>query len=98
LLLRQWVASSSLTRQHAIVWVIACSLIGNRNLACSDKASLDCCEVMAITSDYDMGITTLDRLYFMLSYLLIAPNALSMLYGRRAGGGDTCALTRPHLH
>jgi hypothetical protein len=36
---------------------------------------------MTITGDYDMTIITLDRLYFVLSFWLTPPDALSVLYG-----------------
>jgi hypothetical protein len=77
---KQRAALSGLTKLLAIIRVIACSLINNRNLACSVKASLDCCDVTAITSDYDMTIITLDMLYFVLSCWLTPIDALSMLY------------------
>jgi hypothetical protein len=77
----QWVASFVLTRLHTLVRVIACSLINNMNLPCSDGASLDCCDVMVVTSDYGMAIIMLDMIYFLLSYWLTPSYALYVLYG-----------------
>jgi hypothetical protein len=81
LLSGQWAALFGLTRLHAIVRVIAFSLISNRNLACGDEASLYCCDMITISGDYDMPIITLDRLYFMLFCQFTPTDALSMLYG-----------------
>jgi hypothetical protein len=39
MLSEQWAALSGLTRSHAIVRVMACSLINNRNLVYGDGAS-----------------------------------------------------------
>jgi hypothetical protein len=74
----QWAASPSLTGLHAIDWVIACSLICNKNLDCGEGTRLDYCDVIATTSDYDMAIITLGRLYIMLSCWLPPSNALSV--------------------
>jgi hypothetical protein len=83
---------------HAIVQVIACSLIGSRNLACDDGVNQDYCEVTTITGEYDMAIITLDRLHSVLSYRLTPPDILSVLYRRHTNSGDTCALPGPHLN
>jgi hypothetical protein len=68
-----------LTGLHTTIWVIACTLISNRNLACGDGASLDCYDVMAAVGDYNMTIITLGRLYLVLSFRLTPPDASSML-------------------
>jgi hypothetical protein len=51
-----------LTGLHTINQVIACSLIYNINLACGEGIRVDCCDVIATTSDYNMTIITLDKL------------------------------------
>jgi hypothetical protein len=94
---RQRAALSGLTRLHAIIRVIASSLINNNNLACGNRASLENCVVMAITGDYGMAIVTQDRLYFVLSCRLTPTDAMSMLYGGCANNGDTCTFPGPHL-
>jgi hypothetical protein len=53
---------------------------------------------MATTGDYSMAIITPGKLYFMLSYRLTTPDALSVQYGRRASSGGTKVLCGPHLH
>jgi hypothetical protein len=63
----QWAQSSDLTKLCAFNREIVCSLIYNKNLACSEGTGLDCCIMIATTGDYDMAIITLGRLYFMLS-------------------------------
>jgi hypothetical protein len=49
--------------------------------ALSGLTSLDCYDMTAITSGYDMAIIMQDKLYFMLSCRLTPTNALSVLYG-----------------
>jgi hypothetical protein len=94
----QWVASFVLTRLHTPVRVIVCSLISNMNLAFSDGASLDYCDVTIVTSDYGLAIITLDMIYFLLSYWLTPSDDMYVLYKRRVDSGDTGALLGPHLH
>jgi hypothetical protein len=53
----------------------------DKHLSCGDGTNLDCCEVMAITVDYDMIIITLGNLYFMLSCQPTPPDALFVQYG-----------------
>jgi hypothetical protein len=71
----QWAASFILTRLHAIVQVIACSFICNRDLACGDRANLDYCDVTTITGDYDMAI--INRTAFTMC-CLVGPLLLTM--------------------
>jgi hypothetical protein len=52
----------------------------DKYLACGDEANLDCCEVMAITGDFDMTIITLDSHYSVLSCLPTPPDVLSVPY------------------
>jgi hypothetical protein len=75
----QWATLPGLTGLHTIVWVMACSLISNKNLACGDGAGLNCCDMTAATGDYDMAIITLGRLYLVLSCQLTPPDAPSVL-------------------
>jgi hypothetical protein len=69
----------------------------NKHLACSDGTNLDCCEVMAITGDYDMIIVTLDSLYSVLSCWPTPPDVLSVSYGQHADSRGTCTLLGPCL-
>jgi hypothetical protein len=50
------------TGLHTINEVIAGSLICNRNLACGEGITLDCCDMIATIGDYGMAIITLGRL------------------------------------
>jgi hypothetical protein len=68
---------------HATIWVIACSLISNRNLACSEDTRLDCCDVISIDGDLGMAIIMLGKLYFMLSCRLTRTDVTSVQHGRR---------------
>jgi hypothetical protein len=70
----------------------------NKHLAYGDGMTLDYCEVMTITGDYDMTIITMDNLYSELSYRPTPPDALFVLYGQRADTGGTYALPRSYLH
>jgi hypothetical protein len=51
-----------LTGLYATSLVIACSLIYNRELACSKGRRLDCCNVIAATRDFGMAIISLGKL------------------------------------
>jgi hypothetical protein len=92
----QWAALSSLTDLSAIDWVIAYSLVCKRNLVCGEDTRLDCSNVVPATSDFSMIITTLGRLYFVLSCWLSPPDVMSVLYGRHVGSGGTDILTGSH--
>jgi hypothetical protein len=56
-----------LTRLHTINQIIMCPIIYNTNLACGERTRLDCCDVISATGKLGMTITTLGKLYFMLS-------------------------------
>jgi hypothetical protein len=71
-------------------WIIVCSLISYRNLACSDVTRLDCCDMISATSELGMTIITLSMFYFMLSYRLAPTNATTVRHGRHAA-------LRPHV-
>jgi hypothetical protein len=60
--------SSSLT--------VACLSDTAENLACNVGENLDCVGVKTTTCSFDISITTLDRLYFMLSCRPASPKAL----------------------
>jgi hypothetical protein len=98
------------TKRHTIAWrnprivllglYLGCGMhhASNKHLAYGDGMTLDYCEVMTITSDYDMTIITMDNLYSELSYRPTPPDALFVLYGQRADTGGTYALPRSYLH
>jgi hypothetical protein len=71
-----------------------CSLICNRNITCGDEVTLDCCKVIIIIGDYDMVITTLNNLYYVLSCRINPQDALSMQHGPHADSGDIGSLPR----
>jgi hypothetical protein len=73
-----------LTGQHAIIWVIACSLICNKYLAYGEGTRLYYYNIIAATRDHGMAIITLDLLYFMLSCRLAPTDAPRHM-------GDVCA-------
>jgi hypothetical protein len=95
--LRRSPRPSELIKLHTIGRVIACSFICNRDLACGRGTRLDCCDVNVTPGDYGIAIVTLGRLYFVLSYRLAPPDALSVLYERRTGSGATGVMTESHL-
>jgi hypothetical protein len=74
----------------AFTWVLACTMALMTNV--------DYCEVMATTVDYDMAITTLDNLYYVLSCRPTPPNVLSVQYGCHADSGGIEAFLGPHVH
>jgi hypothetical protein len=86
-----------LTEQHAIFWVIAHSLIYNRNLACGEGTRLDYCNVISATGDFGMTIIMLGRLFFMLSYCLAPTYAPSAQHRRRLCSEAMGALARSQL-
>jgi hypothetical protein len=67
---------SCLIRVHTTNRVIACSLICNKNLACSEGTRLDCCNVISTAGELGMAIITLRKLYLVLSCRL-APTDVS---------------------
>jgi hypothetical protein len=71
------------TGQHAIIWVIACSLIRHMNLACSEGTRLDCCDVISTAIELGTTIITLGRLYFMFSCQFTPTDAAPVQHGRR---------------
>jgi hypothetical protein len=64
----------------------------DKHLASSDRMNLDCCEVKAITGDYDMTSIALDNFYSVLSCRLAPPDVMSAPCGQRADNSDTCTL------
>jgi hypothetical protein len=72
-----------LIKQHDINWVIAYSLICNRNLAYGKGTTLEYCDMISTASNFDMVIITLGRLFFMLSCRLTPINAPCSM-------GDVC--------
>jgi hypothetical protein len=72
-----------LTGLHTINQVIACFLICNINLACGEGIRVDCCDVIATTSDYNMTIITLGKLFTpccLVNLLLPMPCPCSTSY------------------
>jgi hypothetical protein len=74
-----------------------CSLICNRNLACGEGATVDCCNVISVADEFGKTIITSSRLFFMLSCRLAPTNVAPVQHRRRTGNEATCALTRSHL-
>jgi hypothetical protein len=68
-----------------------------KDLACGEGTRLDCCNMIATTSDYVMAIITLGRLYSTLSCRLAPTDAMSVQHGQRVGSGATFILTGTHL-
>jgi hypothetical protein len=68
-----------------------------KDLACGEGTRLDCCNMIATTSDYVMAIITLGRLYSTLSCRLAPTDAMSVQHGQRVGSGSTFILTGTHL-
>jgi hypothetical protein len=56
-----------LTRVHGTNRIIACSLIYNRNIACSGGTRLDSYDMISVASEPGTTIITLGWLYFVLS-------------------------------
>jgi hypothetical protein len=63
-----------LTGLHTTNRVIVCSLIYNRNLACGVGIRLDHCGMISATGQLGMTITTLGRIYFVMSCCLAPTN------------------------
>jgi hypothetical protein len=82
---------------HAINRAIACSLICNQNLTCIKGTKLDYYDVIPATSNFDMAIIMLGRLFFMLSYWLAPTDAPSIQHERCVGSDATGTLVRSHL-
>jgi hypothetical protein len=100
-----WIVRLSLTGRRAISRTKLCTVLlglypgfgmhhsSDKHLACGDGTNLDYCDVMVVTVDYNMAITTLGSLYAALS---CRPTPVQ--YGRRANSGGTDALLGPHVH
>jgi hypothetical protein len=74
---------------HATNWVIACSLIHNRILACGEGTRIAYCDMISAAGDLGKTIITLGMLFFMLSCRLAPTDAPSVQHEGCASSGVT---------